>query len=236
MKKLLLILLFVWNVCEGQITIDATYAGPQAITTNVSGFNYLRPFEAGKLYLFLAGVTGASQFGTLSSTTQTWNLVQQIGNSTRRFEVYAMMPTSNITNETVTYTSFGGTSSGYFTGIIEISGVQTGNNGLNAIVQSATNSGAGADPEIALSPLSNSQRNAVIGYFYNGQNPFTASGVESGWTEIFNGGYATPDAGAYIMSRIGTTDNTVNVTASAGDWIGIALELRASGRRVTLIN
>lgn len=198
---------------------------PENITTNASSFQYTDfTLQAGKLYLFVTGMTGASSFGTITASTQTWNTVSQVGNSTRRLAVYRCMPTETVTLEDVSLGSFGGCT-GYFVALYEISNVKTtGANGADAIVQAVSNTGtASANPSISMASLTGNT-NAVMAFFTNSLNPFGGT-PESGWTEDFDSGYATPDNGSYIMHRLNTTDNTPTVTASASDWAGIAIEL-----------
>src|SRR5687768_15739396 len=227
MKKLLFILFLFPLLSQGQITITAVTT-PENITTNASAFSYAdQTLTEGKLYLFVAGMTGASGYGTVAGTTLTWDVVSQVGDATRRLAVYRCMPTSTVTLEDITLNSFGGCT-GYFVALYEISGViTTGTNGANAIVQAVSNTGtASANPTVTMAALTGTI-NAVISFFTNSLNPFGGT-VESGWTEDFNSGYATPDNGSYIMHRLTTTDNTPTVTASSSDYAGIAIEFASA--------
>lgn len=235
MKKLLFILLFFTCTAQAQISITAISL-PENITTNATAFGPLdQTLTAGKLYLFVTGMTGASGYGTITSSTQTWDVVSQVGDATRRLAVYRCMPVSTVTLEDISLGSFGG-STGYFTALYEISNVKTtGTNGADAIVQAVSNTGtATANPSVTMAALTGGS-NAVMALFTNSLNPFGGT-VEAGWTEDFNSGYATPDNGSYIMHRVLTTDNTPTVTAASSDWAGIAIEFAVTGRRRIIID
>jgi hypothetical protein len=146
------------------------------------------------------------------------------------------MPSSSVTLEDVSLGTFGGGSTGFSFVIYEITGVPTtGTNGADAIVQAVTNTGtASANPSISMTAISDG-RNAVMTFFTNSVNPFGGT-PESGWTENYDVGYATPDNGTYIMRRLTTTDNTPTVTAAASDWSGIAIEIKSAARRRIIID
>lgn len=239
MKKYLysLLLFISCNVCRyetvyGQIVINKNFYPAAASTVDASAFGVnSATLTAGKLYLFIAVTTGTTNNGTVTATSTTWTNVANVGNSTRRVQVFRCMPSVTVSGESVQIGSFGGGSSGSASAIWEITGVPTtGINGADAIVQAVTATGtASANPSLTLAPISNSH-NVVIAVFGNSLNPF--GGVpESGWTEDFDSGYDTPTAGSYIMSRLTTTDNTPSVTAASSDWAGIAIELKATATR-----
>lgn len=245
MKKYLYsILLFVsCNVCRyetvyAQIVINKTYSTVSTTTTNGTAFGInSSTLTAGKLYLFIATTTGTTNNGTITATTTTWTNVANVGDATRRVQIFRCVPSSTVSGESVQLGTFGGGSTGYSVAIWEITGVPTtGTNGSDAIVQAVTATGtATANPSITMSGLANSN-SAVIAVFANSLNPFGGT-AESGWTEDFDSGYTTPDAGSYYMSRLTTTDNTPTVTASASDWAGVAIELKSlAKRRVIIVN
>jgi len=232
MKKLLFILLLVSNYSWGQISINNL----SIVSTDANATSFSRgptTFTANKLYLWVTMTTGTTNPGTVTSTTLTWDNVISTGNSTRRISVWRCLPTSTATGETVTLGTFGGGSTGYSEFLIEVTGMQLGANGANAIIQAVSGGATGADPSITMATLS--QRNAVIAAFFNDANPFGGA-AESGWSEVWDSGYTPPTSGVYDMQRINTSDNTPTVTSASSTWIGIAIELRQDGRRVTLIN
>ena len=124
--------------------------------------------------------------------------------------------------------------------IWEITGVPMTNNGADAVVQSVTDSAtASTTALVTLASLLNG-RASVFSCFTNSLDPFGGT-VEGGWTEqrdlgctTFAG--STNISGQYIMTRISTIDNTPSATVSSSDWIGAAIELRATGRRAVIIN
>ncbi len=235
MKKLLFLLFPVFSY--GQITINTAFTGYTTVTTDASAFGHSsKTFTAGRLYLFVAMTTGTTNPGTISGTTSsTWTSVVATGNSTRRIQVFRYLPASTISGETVNIGTFGGGSTGYSTIIIEITGaVTTGSNGADAILQTGTGGATGTNPSITLGSGA-TNGNAIISLFFNDANPFGGT-EESGWTETNDDGYSTPTAGGYTMTRTNTTDNTPTVTASSSTWIGVAIELKSSGRRSTITN
>jgi len=196
-------------------------------------------FTANNLYLVTVMSDSSQSFGTLTGTGgETWVALSQIGNSTRKLQVYRCMPTSNITTTVTAGFSFGNYPNMVDLRIYEIANVQTGANGANAIVQVVSDSATGADPTITMAALG--QRNGVIALFSNNTNPFGGT-AESGWSENIDTGCETYVGSAYtngnyIMTRINGTDNTPQVTKTSSTWLGTSIELRQSGRRITLIN
>lgn len=232
-KKILFILLLVSNFSFGQITIDITFG---MISTSADATAFSRgpaTFTAGKLYLWVTMTTGATNVGTISSTTLTWENVITVGDATRRISVWRCLPTTTATGETVTLGTFGGGTTGYAEVMWVCDNVQLGGNGANAIRQAVSSSATGTDPTITMATLG--QRNAVVSFWENDQNPFGGT-AEAGWSEIDDTGFDTPTTGFYDMYRINTSDNTPLVTAASSTWIGVAIELRQSGRRLTLID
>ncbi len=233
MKKLIFLLFPVFSY--GQITINKTFVTVSSITTNaISVQSNPLTYTVGKLYIMFSAATGATNTGSSTSTTLTWTQIVATGNSTRRINVFYCMPSSTATSEQAGVSWGVAGTTGYDFGIWEVSGVPTTSSGADAIVQSVSGGTTGTNPTLTLSGLLNSH-SAVISYFFNDANPFGGT-AESGWTEDVDDGYSSPTAGGYAMSRINTTDNTPTVTASSSTWIGVAFELRASGRRVSVIN
>ena len=229
MKKLIFLLFPVFSY--GQIAINKLYYAAASVTTNATAFGISgATFTTGKLYLLITASTGTTNPGTLTSSTLTWSSVINYGDATRRIQVFRCVPGSTATGENVSLGTFGGGSTGFLFGIWEITGFDI----TTPIAQLNFDSQTGANPTITLAALQNS-RSAVISVFFNNRNGFSGA-EESGWVEDLDDGYTTPDAGSYIMSRTTTTDNTPTVTSSSSTWIGIALEIKAAGRRATVIN
>ena len=233
MRKLLTILFFIPVIGFGQMTITPSNT---AFSTTGIGSIVSPTLTAGRLYILLVGVSndlGAPATVSLAGTGQTWTLIDQIvSSSSRRIAAYRYAATSTTTsNINFSYT---GTQDGAWCTLFEVVGaVMTGTNGSDAIVQAPTSNTGGPDPTITMSALLN--RASVIIAFSNNANPFIGT-VESGWTEAIDNGYATPDMGAYAMYRNNTSDNTPTVTASSTDWAGIAIEIKAAGRKNTNID
>jgi hypothetical protein len=111
--------------------------------------------------------------------------------------------------------------------VVEFGNVDTsGSQGAGAVVQVGMNAAnTTANPTITLAALTGTT-NAVFAGFSSPLNPFGGT-PESGWTEQFDSGYASPSTSTYGTYRIETTDNTVAVTAGSTDWGGIAVEIKA---------
>lgn len=241
MKYLLPILLFFTCTAQAQIAIGNT----NVITVSSgSASTQIRPstdFTSGRFYLLFVSNPKATtpEEATCTGTSQTWTKVDgltfnTIASPTQRITVYRFLATS--TFSATTTISFGATQLAISSHLYEITGMDaTGTNGSGAVVQAVTNSSdATANPTVAMAAIS-SGSNAVIAYFANDINPFGGT-VESGWTEGFDNGYASPDRGDYSMYRLTTTDNTPTVTAASSDWAGIAIEIKAIGRRRIIID
>ena len=233
MRKLLTILFFIPVVCFSQMTITPSNIG---FSSTGVGTIVAPTLTSGRLYILIVGVSngaGTPATVSLTGTGQTWTLIDQIvSTSDRRIAAYRYAPTSTTTSD-INF-SYTGTQDGAWCTLFEIVGsVTSGTNGSDAIVQAPTSNTGGPDPTIAMSALLN--RASVIIAFTNNVNPFNGT-VESGWTEAIDNGYGTPDTGAYAMYRNNTSDNTPTVTASSTDWAGIAIEIKAAGRKNTNID
>lgn len=234
MRFLLVILLFFTCTAQAQITITVKKTLSNS-SSNASSFGFPISFTAGKLYLWVATLTGAVTHGTVTSANTTWTSVASVGDVVRSVQILRFLPTTNVASETVSMGSFGGNTTGAACVVYEITGVPiTGINGADAIVQAVSNAATGADPSIAMSALTGTS-NAVISVFTNSVNPFGGT-EESGWSEITDVGYTTPDNGTYEMRRLTTTDNTPTVTAASSDWAGIAIEIKSVSRRRIIID
>lgn len=241
MRRLLFIILFLFPIVTFSQIVITRYNTTCCFTGGIIGLGGLT-YNAGSLIIFFVGTSNAA--GTpatisLSGTGQTWTEIGTAGgalNSTsgKRVQAFRFAPTSDNSND-VTLT-ISGTQDGMWIEVFRITGADvTGTNGSNGIVQSATNAqDASANPTITMSALSGGG-NAVIAGFINTLNPFGGT-PESGWGEQDDNGFATPDCGVYIMSRLTTTDNTPTVTASASDWAGLAIEIKSAFRRIIITN
>lgn len=243
MKKLLFILLFFACKAQGQITI--TNSAGAFITTDFGSTIQLsdRDYVSGRLYLIAVQVSKDTPPNepSIAGTSQTWTKVEDvssrtIASPTSRIALFRFLATSTFTENTIITIPTGDLHTGNSVIEIGLSGmVTTGTNGSDAIVQAVTNSAdAGSNPSITMAAISSS-RNAVFSFFTNNANPFGGT-PEAGWTELYDGGYATPNTGAYTMYRMTTTDNTPTVTASASDWAGIAIEIKSIARRRIIID
>jgi len=233
MKKILFIFMFLSQYAIGQITISSIYNYSGCSAGLSSGIPLVQPLTANKLYIASFWATHVWNEPTISSSNGlTWVFIGRVGNSTGAIHLYRLMPTSNYGSETVTATYSGGIADSYGT-LWEISNVQTGGNGSNAIKQVIYDSANAADPVITFGSMG--QRNAAMTFLCNNANPFSGS-AESGWSEIVDVGCATYTSGYYVMDRINTDDNTAGITASSSNWKGIGLLFRQSGTHSTLIN
>ncbi len=238
MKKLLFLLFPVFSY--GQITVtrvslSGTFVGGGSHVTSQSF-----TMDAGKLYITFVGCSnagGTPATASISGTGQTWTELWTSGgavnaSSHKRIQAFIFAPSS--TNSNATSISYSGTADGTFVETYVATGcVVTGTNGADAIVQAAGGQSNSANPSSTLGALQS--RAAVLFAVINDANPFTGT-PESGWTEGTDNGYASPTTGGYIMYRTNTTDNTPTVTAASSNWAGFVIELRASGRRVSVIN
>jgi len=221
MKNFLAIFFLFPFLVNAQISINKNYSPLSATTTNATSFGVTNAtFTAGKLYIFIAAPTGTTNNGTLTTTSTTWTSVVNVGDATQRIQIFKFKPSTTVTGEAVNLGTFGGGSTGYATGIWEISGAD---DVIQSTSQAAT---TGSNPSLTLSSLANSN-SGVIAVFANNANTPTGS-AEGGWTEDFDAGYNSPTSGCYVMSRLATTDNTPSYTASSSTWLGVALEIKAS--------
>jgi hypothetical protein len=232
MKIILSIFILITGVCNGQLSIV------NIATSNysTSGYGVISlPVTQDNLYIIFVGTSNAGGTPATVSITGagTWTEIGtsggQLNNSgNRRMQAFRQVATSTTTIfPTVSYS---GSQDGGVLYIFRIDGVViTGTNGSDAIVQTVGNSGNSANPSVTMSALSN--RAGVIMTFISETNP-PAGSAESGWTEEHDGGYTVPDTGGYLMHRVNTTDNTPTVTASSSNWGALAIEFKASGRRI----
>lgn len=106
--------------------------------------------------------------------------------------------------------------------VVEFSGIDT-----NAPVVQVIAAGAdlSSNPTIALSGLASHNRNAVFVVLANTLALFGGT-PEANWLEDLNSGYTLPPTGLFTTYALGTSDNTINVTATSASWGGIAVEVK----------
>jgi hypothetical protein len=236
LRKLITIFLLLPLLSFSQVTITE-FASFTSQTTNSTAFGFTNmTLQAGRLYLFVAQTTGTTNPGSITATSLTWTSVASVGDATNRIQVFRCLPGVLTEAEDISLGTFGGGSTGNSYVIYEITGVvTTGTNGSDAIVQAVTQTATtGTNPSISLAALSSS-RASVMGIFSNNASPFGGT-AETDWTEIQDVGYSTPTTGYYETRRHLTSDNTVTVTSASSTWIGVAIELQSSGRRIYNIN
>ena len=238
MKKLLFLLFPVFSY--GQVVITTTPEFGYSYSSTAAGVINSQTYTAGKLYICIVmrvDATAVADF-VLAGTTSTWTEIANVtgvttGTDLARLKVYRYAPGSNVT-EGLTISN-AGSQDGYVGVLYEITGVvTTGTNGADGIVQIVTDAqDANANPTITMAALN--PKNTVLAFFGNDVNPF-GSTEESGWSELSENGFTTPTTGGVFISRHRTSDNTPSVTASASNWVGVAIELNSTGRRAVIIN
>lgn len=239
MKILLFILLFPC-VAFGQVTISTTPEFGYSYSTTAAGVINSQTYTAGKLYICIVmrvDATAVADF-TLAGTSSTWTEIANVtgvttGTDLARLKVWRYAPGSNVT-EGLTISN-AGSQDGYVGVLYEITGtINTGTNGADAVVQIVTDAqDANANPTITMAALN--PKNSVLAFFGNDVNSFGAT-EESGWSELSENGFNTPTTGGVFISRHNTSDNTPSVTASASNWVGVAIELNSSARRIIITN
>ena len=236
MKKLLFLLFPVFSYGQTSITISTNYT----YSTTAIGAVVSETYTAGKLYIAVhmrVRAAATPNDFSLTGTSSTWTEIANVtgvttGAARARVKVWRYAPGSNVT-EGLSFSGAGLEDSSIVV-IWEITGtINTGTNGADAIVQIVTDAqDANANPTITLAALD--PKNTVVAFFGNNVNPF-GSTEESGWTELSEDGFNTPTTGGVFISRHRTSDNTPSVTASASDWVGVAIELNSTGRRRAVI-
>ncbi len=238
MKKFFILLLFP-VICNGQATITEVLIAGNFQTGGIASFNCTK--SAGSLYICFVGVSnsgGTPATASLSGTSETWDEIGIAGGAVtsngRRVQAFRFYSPTTLTSNLTSFT-YTGTQDGTWFNIYQITGVDvSGTNGANAIVQVIiSDPTTGANPSMTLSTLQN--RASVLTAWTGDNNPFSGS-PESGWTITEDGGYNTPTVGGLIMKRENTIDNTPSFTAASSNWVGMVMELKASGRRVIVTN
>jgi len=243
MKRLFYLILFFTSskYDYAQVVINETAQGTYTYSTSALGVVSSQTYTAGRFYLLIHMRVRAASTPTdftVTGTSSTWTEIANVtgvptANDFFRLKVFRYAPASNVT-ESLSM-SGGGLDEGSVVVLLEITGVPvTGTNGSNAIVQIVTGSAdASANPSITMAALSGAG-NTVLAFFGNDVNPFGAA-PETDWSELSESGFNTPTTGGVFIKRDKTTDNTPSVTASASNWIGVAIELRG-GRRIINVN
>ena len=225
MKKILFILLLIGNFCYAQTFSNVGGGNPTGIdppTFNLQGF---------------VDSTQVLFIGTKASTPPTDNPTISGDGGRFTFTKRGTVVSGNIRMICYTYTSTKDTTVAIvftyaeaqtwftyqFYTITFVGAVK------KTRMSTASNSGSGADPSIAVPYTALS---STAAFFINDKNPFGAT-AESGWSLDFNGGNAF--AGICSVHRNSTTDNTVQITAAASVWVGMALQLTKK-RIITIAN
>jgi hypothetical protein len=101
--------------------------------------------------------------------------------------------------------------------------------GINSAIGQVLTASAdiGSNPTITLAALKANAQNGVFAFFGNDLSIFGAS-AKAGWTLDVNTGYSPLATGLTTTYRVQTLDNVPQVTASASDWAGIAVEIIAA--------
>lgn len=191
-------------------------------TFTISGGTY----GAGKTYVLFVATTAfsggvPSDNPAISSGPLVLTKIATVTNAVSRLIVYTFTPSATV-SQTITLT-YAESQGQHFRAMYEGTGLA----GMTLSV--VTGSGTDANPSIAAPSIATSY---TVGYFFNNKNPFGGT-PESGWAESFDTGTATP-YGHAGYHRNATTDNTVQVTAAASNWLGAAVQF--TGRRVFTIN
>lgn len=250
--KHVLLLVFVLLICAvpiwGQSFFRALLAEPDPVAAGGSGnsitfrgvgqtnnasndatttANTTNPPTANALVLALVANEGAGseEIPTLTGHGMEWILVATTNiATTSRLSLFRAMTNGSPTSDAVVAAFGGATQTACLIRVVQFSGVDTsGTSGSGAIAQSMMNQNTSANPDITLASLS-SAANAVYAGFLDA-NTFAAS-PETDWLEDWE---VTADTlGGYATVRVGTTDNTVVVTATSSTWQGIAVEVKVA--------
>jgi len=160
----------------------------------------------------LAGLTVAGATMTFQRVTSCDKVYDGSLASDSRSSVWVAVGNGN--TETVTITCTEAQSAAWYE-MDHFAGTKVTNAGLDAVRQGVVNSGAGANPSLSLAALQDAGSLAV-GFFV------TVAGevVGAGFTQITHNN-ANPER----ITEYQTNVTTVNVTATANNWGGVAIEL-----------
>lgn len=215
MKRIFVILLLLCNHTLfsqgfGLSSTSEGFIGTSVLTVSS------RTYNAGDTYLFFITTTRTGAIPSDNPTVSSGSLVLVKQNTvtgfTYRMILYTCHCASTVTT-TITFT-YAEAQNVHFFAIYGSSNL----GGLEKIY-SATNSGSGADPTITLPLVKNSHN---VGVFFNNVSTHFGGSPESGWTEDFDQGIIGFSQAGYHKNS--TTDNTIQVTASASDWIGVGVQ------------
>lgn len=230
MKQLLFILLFIPVIMQAQITTPGIF-GSSSANTDATSYSYISAnYVSSKTYLLVVYISNASNDGSVTVSSNTWTNIASTGDATRRIVMFYCSNPSTVT-ETIEYGSFGSTGQNCRMIVYELNGAIRS---VSPTVQEVTNSGSGANPSITMAAIG-SVKNIIIAAFMNDVNPFGGTG-EGGWDVRLNNGNTTPDMGSFCEDQVSPTDNTPSVTASASNWIGLAIEIQSAARRTIIID
>jgi hypothetical protein len=183
--------------------------------------------------LLLAYVTNtkasAPNTPTFSGNGLTWVQVDTmtfntVGSATERLTVFRAQGASP-TSGTGTADFAGATQTGCIVQVVEVINADaTAANGANAIVQHPTNTAdTTANPTINHSAISISGTNMLISAYADSVNSTSDSTPDTGYTEISEQSYATPNTGFTLSYKLAVTSGTLTTsTATSRNW-GVSL-------------
>jgi hypothetical protein len=169
---------------------------------------------------------------TRGSTVATFPTV--VGNALAVFVANAL--TSNVSSQTVTLSHAGDEAAGSVIAVLEVTGMTK--TGSAAILKIGADNDRGAGNTLAMAMGGAViTGNPTIAAAINSSNP-AALTAPSGWTELVDTGFATPNGGLQVSSRdSGFTGSTITYgSALADNGAGLAIELDASGGVAALAN
>jgi hypothetical protein len=213
----------------GWITVAAVSS--TNTTSNAGTYLATPAFSVKSNVLYLAGIvhSKASSPNTSIFTnglSYQWTLVgRQSFNTTatplEMLEIFSFITNVDMPDDRPT-AYFTANQTGCSIGILSVSNVDC----FTPVVQNAFGVGAqSANPNVTLSALNASGSNAVVafaGNYTNTANFWQASGSR---TEDYDLVYSTPATGFWAGHETNTVDNTVNITAAAGNWAIGAVEV-----------
>lgn len=226
---ILLLLPFISNAQRPSINPSSPSSGNNcggAGSISYTPYNWL----AGYVHLVVIFIDSSANYeSSISATGQTFDLITQFGNGSRKTSVYRTSCTSSHNdNLTVGFTGF---NTGAVVQVVDCGGALTSNNGADAIRQYKIDSGTLANPSITMAALTSAS--SVVTFWQRAQDSFTGT-PESGWTEHRDNGCTSGSYvnGYYTMYKVNAVgDNTPTVTASNNvPWQGIAIEIVGNGR------
>ncbi len=215
MKKLLLLLFVLYcnNIySQGGFSLNtssAAYVNSPVLAVASGSYFIGRTYV---IFLATTAATNPTDNPTISAASG-MSLIKRgtIAGGNRRIIVYSFFVTSTAT-QSMTFTYAESQISQFFVIYVDLY------QGVYRLPSVVSSSGVSANPLIT---MPNTKSSNTIGMFMNNTNSFGGT-AESGWSSTtFAYGGAL---GGYAVFRNLTTDNTINVTASSSDWIGLGIQ------------